>query len=144
MLKLRSGKNEFRKRFKASLRREWYPTLKILRELEDAGPQRDGLTEAWQSFGEAMDLDEVREKQEYEVECRRAADRRCSWDKCDYHAKRPPKTRVCVGCNEVVGFFSAVTQAIADGLANLAEVLLKSVPEDVKHHLFRNSAPVLT
>ncbi|KZV70228.1 hypothetical protein PENSPDRAFT_455102 [Peniophora sp. CONT] len=99
-LHLRSGKNEFRKRFKLSLRREWYPTLKALREMEDAGPQLGGLLEAWQALGDAMDLDEAREKLEFEHESKRAADRRCSWNECQYHAKKPPKTRVCVGCNE--------------------------------------------
>ncbi|KZV70225.1 hypothetical protein PENSPDRAFT_651748 [Peniophora sp. CONT] len=99
-LNLRSGKNEFRKRFKLLLRREWYPTLKVLRETKDAGPQRQSLEEAWQSFGDAMNLDEAREKHEYELDMKRAADRRCSWRDCEYHVKKPPKTRACVGCNE--------------------------------------------
>ena len=100
-LRLRNGKKDFRKRFKLALRREWYPTLKAPREKEDAS-QRRGILEAWQSLGNAMDLDETRERQEYEYELKHAEDRRCSWHECEYQSKRPPKTRVCVGCNEVV------------------------------------------
>ncbi|VDC00741.1 unnamed protein product [Peniophora sp. CBMAI 1063] len=101
-LNLRSGKNEIRKKFKQSLRRGWYSTLKHVRELEDAGPQRDDLLEAWQSLGHAMHLNEAQEKRDYEAECRRAAERRCSWPQCVYHSNKPPaKTRVCKGCDEV-------------------------------------------
>ncbi|VDC00740.1 unnamed protein product [Peniophora sp. CBMAI 1063] len=99
-LHLRSGKNEFRKRFKLSLRREWYGTLRALRDMHDPGLQRDDLLEGWQALGDAMDLDETRERLEYEHELKHAADRRCSRTACEYHTKKPPKTRVCVGCNE--------------------------------------------
>lgn len=96
-----SKKNEFRKRFKLALRREWYPTLKALKETKFA-PQREELLGAWNSLGNAMNLDETLERQEYERESKRAADRRCSWRQCEYHTKKPPKTRVCIGCDEAV------------------------------------------
>ena len=122
-LKLRSGKNEFRKRFKLSLRREWYPTLKALRETEDPGPQRHGLLEASKALGDAIDLDETRERLEYEHELKHAADWRCSWNDCEYHAKRPPKTRVCVGCNEAVSASYLSRYPCADYISSL-EILL--------------------
>ena len=113
-LNLRSGKNEFRKRFKSSLRREWYPTLKTLRELPNA-PQREDLLAVWESLGDAMDLDEAREQQQYELDLKRSANRRCSWRQCEYHSKAPSKTRACVGCDEAV---SAIAEHLLHSRAN--------------------------
>ena len=70
--------------------------MKALRELPDA-PRREGLLESWKSLGDAMDLEESREKREYELELERAAERRCSWRECEHHLKKPKAKRTKSG-----------------------------------------------
>lgn len=103
-LGLRSGKNALRKAFRQAARRQWYRTLKTLREL----PLRDTratrkcaqLMPAWQGLGEALNLDETSEKADYDHEMKKVA-QLCAWTECEYHEKKPPNpTRVCAGCGE--------------------------------------------
>ena len=101
-LSLRSGKNEMRKRFKQSLRREWYPALKRLRvEKCRSEAHRKKIVDAWEAFGATMSLDERKEKASHEREMKRATPF-CSWKDCRYHTVKPETpTRACAGCDEV-------------------------------------------
>lgn len=54
----------------------------------------------WLALGLATGLDEEEEKEGFEREMRRAA-QKCAWKECEYHKRRPPwPTRACVGCGE--------------------------------------------
>ncbi|KZV69290.1 hypothetical protein PENSPDRAFT_486919 [Peniophora sp. CONT] len=103
-LHLRAGKNTLRKAFRQAARREWYPTLKVLRELplrdRRTLPKCTKLIPAWQDLGRALGLDEANEKADFEREMKKAA-QMCAWFECEYHEKKPPHpTRACVGCAE--------------------------------------------
>ncbi|KZV69292.1 hypothetical protein PENSPDRAFT_487228 [Peniophora sp. CONT] len=100
----RSGKNTLRKAFRQAARREWYRTLKTLREisLQDRRAARKcaRLVPAWREFGRALDLDEESEKADFDREMKKAA-QLCAWKDCEYHERRPPHpTRACAGCAE--------------------------------------------
>lgn len=112
-LSLRSGRNSLLKAYKHSVRREWYPTLAMLRTLPKAGishdTHRDDVVRAWIALGMTVDLDEVKEREEYERFGKRAA-QSCSWRDCRYHTETAPNpSRVCVGCGEVVSPSCTVT-----------------------------------
>ena len=105
-LSMRSGRNSLFKAFKHSLRREWYPTLVMLRTLPKEGlahdVKRDDFIRAWYELGLTINLDEDKEREEYERFGKRAA-QSCSWRECRYHTEPAPNpSRVCVGCGEVV------------------------------------------
>ncbi|KZV76699.1 hypothetical protein PENSPDRAFT_747573 [Peniophora sp. CONT] len=104
-LSMRSGRNSLLKAFKHSVRREWYPTLAALRTLPKEGlavdADRDEFVQAWYELGMTVDLEEDKEREEYERFGKRAA-QSCSWRECRYHSEPAPNPpRVCVGCGEV-------------------------------------------
>ena len=93
--------------------------------------------EAWQSLGNAMDLDETRECQEHEYEFKNAEDRRCLWHKCEYHTKRPPKMRVCMGCNEVASVIPGGMSMSGAHAMSIRDIALGPVRESTsRHHRF--------
>ena len=88
---------------KKSLQREWYKTLKALREwqppntIEGLG-RKAQLETTWVDFGAVVGLDEKQEKQDYEHRLKQT----CAWRDCEYHDDKPPNgTRACAGCGEV-------------------------------------------
>ena len=102
---LRSGKNTLCKALRQATQGQWYRTLKSLRELLLSGQGNSSkctaLLTRWQRFGQALELDEVREKVEYDREMKKAA-QLCAWAQCVYHQEKPPSpVRTCVGCGEV-------------------------------------------
>ncbi|KZV70224.1 hypothetical protein PENSPDRAFT_455091 [Peniophora sp. CONT] len=101
-LSLRSGKNEIRKKFKQSLRHEWYPTLKRLRTTAcSEQARREQVLDVWTALGTAIGLEEGKAKAEYEREMKHAA-QFCAWKDCRFHTVKPDTpTRACAGCDEV-------------------------------------------
>ncbi|VDC00742.1 unnamed protein product [Peniophora sp. CBMAI 1063] len=101
-LNLRRGKNEMRKKFKQSLRREWYPTLNRLRFAPCADEvRRKKIILIWETLGLTMQLEESKEKADYEREIKRTA-QFCAWKDCRFHTVKPDMpTRACAGCDEV-------------------------------------------
>lgn len=80
------------------------PHVKTFRELPLQDTQATSkcaqLIPAWKGLGQALKLEEAKEKADYEHEIKKAA-QLCAWVKCEYHEKKPPEpTRACVGCGE--------------------------------------------
>lgn len=100
-----SGKNIFKKVFRQNMKQEWYPTLRALQDMPVRGQAASRrrcarLTVAWRELGLALGLKEDEEKEVYEREMRKAA-QKCAWEECEYHKRKPLRpTRVCVGCGE--------------------------------------------
>ena len=86
-----SAKNAVRKTLRSSLRDEWYPTLVMLHEesarsrLGKAASKEQllALIAGWRSLGQAIDLDEIQEKMDYERRLRQQP-QNCTWSECKY------------------------------------------------------------
>ena len=60
------------------------------------------LIAGWRSLGQAIDLDEIQEKMDYERRLRQQP-QNCTWSECKYHSEKPPVTlQACKGCGEAV------------------------------------------
>ncbi|VDC03337.1 unnamed protein product [Peniophora sp. CBMAI 1063] len=105
-LALYSNKNVLKKVFKKNLKDEWYATLKTLRDMPARGQAASRrrtarLAAMWLELGLAVGLDEDEERELYEKEMRKAA-QKCAWKECEYYRRKPPRpTSRCVGCGDV-------------------------------------------
>ncbi|VDC06111.1 unnamed protein product [Peniophora sp. CBMAI 1063] len=80
------------------MRKEWVPTLKILRATRslDRYGNRDftGLIEAWKALGRDLGLEERQEVQRLDGR------KHCSWRDCKYNMEETNKLSTCQGCGE--------------------------------------------
>ncbi|VDB99488.1 unnamed protein product [Peniophora sp. CBMAI 1063] len=102
---MRAGKNNLRKILRQAMRREWYPTLLHIRDvqtliLSNHRAKYTSLVSAWKTFGEVVGMDEAQAKKDHDHKVKRDA-RFCSWADCQYHGSPPPNLLACKGCGEV-------------------------------------------
>ncbi|KAI0311378.1 hypothetical protein OF83DRAFT_1151289 [Amylostereum chailletii] len=119
---------------------EWYPTLKYLLAvpvLPEAKKDHHDLVESWRTFGEALTLDEDRERERYEketAEARKAALSVCAWKECRFHSEKPSHTlHTCKGCHDV---------AYCDRLCQMKFVYLCFFFAVVGHYLMDSSTEI--
>ncbi|KZV74142.1 hypothetical protein PENSPDRAFT_749639 [Peniophora sp. CONT] len=88
-----------------SIKPDWYPTIHVLRDLSSRDGESPGrckqMIKVWTDLGNALGLQEKKEKARYERERKRVA-QLCAWEECEFHQVTPPtSTRACAGCGEV-------------------------------------------
>ncbi|KZV63748.1 hypothetical protein PENSPDRAFT_200132 [Peniophora sp. CONT] len=80
------------------MRKEWVPTLKILRatRILDKSGNRDwnGLVDAWTALGRNLGLEERKEVQRLDGR------KHCSWRDCKYNVEEASRLSTCQGCGE--------------------------------------------
>ncbi|VDC07277.1 unnamed protein product [Peniophora sp. CBMAI 1063] len=91
-------------RFRKELRRTWLPSLEALRSVSIADTE-DGqfadLLAQWQSLGTALELDEKKEREQFDKYGGSVLPSRCSWKQCKHRSRKPlGRLLMCKGCGE--------------------------------------------